>query len=395
MIRAKKNAIALTAFFIILVGIGEFTDWLPLGRLWKQSQVHTVQDCRVNLLTTPDLQKIGKKITSIDRYADFKQVSKSAFFRVGTLAKKWTFYKLSNPDYQFEPVSDLNMMRPFAFVEYSVDKGKLRINVNDKLVSSLSLGSEKYTSENAQIQRTSSELGTFVVRLQDKADSVGYLADLNKPKIEWMKGLSNLTFSASDKAGQSLIVVDKKGNFLRVDIEKNAVKVRPICTYKVEFDDIKYSAKAEALILIDRAHSQLTILDARTGVKRGSLPIAKGEQVSVISGTEGAILDNKLIDLVTCVIVEELPGFCKKSIFTVDFNNKRLYYSSCELGKESQPKAAPTFLSSYDLHEMKMEAQVDLGEKSAGAEEKLKREDEVKSIFLDHMNRLIVLTVPI
>lgn len=395
MIRAKKNAIALTAFFIILVGIGEFTDWLPLGRLWKQSQMHTVQDCRVNLLTTPDLQKIGKKITTIDRYADFKQVGKSAFFRVETLGKKWTFYKLSEPDFQFEPVSDLNLMRPFSYVEFNVDKGKLRIYVNDKLVSSLSLGSEKYTNENALIKRTSSELGTFVVRLQDKADSVGYLADLNKPKIEWLKGLSNLLFSASDKAGKSLIVVDKKGNFTRADIEKNVVKVKPICIYRDEFDDIKYSAKAEALILIDRLHSQLTILDANTGVKRGSLPIAKGEQVNVISGTEGAILDNKLIDLVTAVIVEELPGFCKESIFTVDFNNKRLYYSSCELGKERQPKAAATYLSSYDLHEMKMEAQVDLGEKSAGAEEKLKREDEVKSIFLDHMNRLIVLTVPI
>jgi len=395
VIRAKKNAIALTAFFIILVGIGEFTDWLPLGRIWKQSQQNTIQDCRVNVLTTPDLLKIGKKITSIDRYADIKQVGKSAFFRVGTLAKKSAFYKLSDPNYQFEQVNDLNSMRPFALIEFIVDKNKLRINVNDKQSGSLSLGNEKFTDENTFVRRTSSVLGTFLVVHQDKDHGVAYLADLNKPELEWLEGLSNLTDSASDKAGPALIVVDKKGNFSRVDFEKKELKIKPICNYRDQIDDIKYSAKAEALIIIDRAHLQVTILDARSGAKRGSLPMDKGEQLSVISGTDGGLLDNKLIDLVTGQLVEELPGFCKKSIFTVDFINKRLYYSSCELGKESQPKAPPAYISSYDLHEMKMETQVDLGEKSSGAEEKLKREDEVKSMFLDQMNRLIVLTVPI
>lgn len=395
MIRAKKNAIALTAFFIILVGIGEFTDWLPLGRIWKQNRQNVVQDCRVNVLTTPDLQKIEKKITSIDRYAYISQIGKSAFFRVEELDKKATFVKLTEPDFKFVAVTDLSTMRPFAFVDYKIEKGKLRILVNDKLANSLDLGSDKFTDQNILIKRTNSEKGTFIVRLQDKSDSVIYLADVNKPKLDFVKGLSNIEFCASDTAGVGLIVVDRKGNFSRVDIEKDVPTSRLICTYNSQIDDIKYSAKAEALLILDRAHLKLTILDAKTGVQRGILSMSKGDAVDVISGTEGGILDNDLIDLVTAQVVEELPGFCKKSIFAVDFTNKRLYYSSCELGKESQPKASGTYMSSYDLHDMKMETQVDLGEKSAGAEEKLKRQDEVKSIFLDHMNRLIVLTVPI
>lgn len=395
MIRAKKNAIALTAFFIILVGIGEFTDWLPLGRIWKQSQQNTVQDCRVNILSTPDLQKIDKKLTSIDRYALVKQVQKSPFYRVETLDKKATYYKLTEPDFQFVAISDLNTMKPFAMVDFGVEKGKLRIYVNDKLVNSLVLGSEKQSEERTRILRTSSDVGTFIVRMQDQADSVIYLADLNKPKLDFVKGLSDIQFCASDQAGSSLILLDKKGNFLRVDIEKNAPHVKPICTFIEQLDDIKYSAKAEAILIVDRSHLQLIILDAKTGVKRGVLPMAKGASISVISGTDGGLIDNELVDLVTGEKVEELPGFCKKSLFAVDFANKRLYYSSCELGKASQPKAPPTFMSSYDLHEMKMETQVDLGEKSKGAEEKLRRVDEVKSIFLDHMNRLILLTQPI
>lgn len=395
MIRAKKNAIALTAFFIILVGIGEFTDWLPLGRIWKSRQQNAIQDCRVNILTTPDLQKIGKKMTTIDRYANVEQVGKSPFFRVQTLGKKTAFYKLTEPDYQFVQVTDLVTMQPFTLVDFIVEKGKLRISVNDKLATSLTLDWDKSTKENTLIQRTNSETAAFIVKIDDKNDSVAYLADFSKPKLELVKGLSEIQYCAGDKAGANLILVDKKGNIFRVDIEKNLARVKPVCVYNDQIDDIEYSARAEAILILDRSQLKLTILDAKTGVKRGVLPIDKGDTVNVISGTEGGLVDNELIDLVTGRVVEELPGFCKKSIFAVDFANKRLYYSSCDLGAKNQSKAPPTYVSSYDLHEMKMEMQVDLGEKSAGAEEKLKREDEVKSIFLDHMNRLIILTVPI
>ncbi|MCW5822665.1 MAG: hypothetical protein KIT34_07655 [Cyanobacteria bacterium TGS_CYA1] len=395
MIRAKKNAIALTAFFIILVGIGEFTDWLPLGRVWKSKQQNAVQDCRVNILTTPDLQKVDKKITTIDRYANVEQVGKSAFFRVETLGKKTAFYKLTEPDYQFVQVADLVSMQPFALIEFKIEKGKLKISVNDKLATSLPLDWDKSTVENTLIQRTNSETAAFIVKMDDKSDSVAYLADLNKPRLELVKGLSDLQFCAGDNAGANLIAVDKKGNVFRVEIEKNLARVKPVCIYNDQIDDIKYSAKAEALLILDRTQLKLTVLDARTGIKRGILSFEKGDIVNVISGTEGGLVDNELIDLVTGQVVEELPGFCKKSIFAVDFANKRLYYSSCDLGSKNPAKAPPTYIASYDLHEMKMETQVDLGEKSAGAEEKLKREDEVKSIFLDHMNRLIILTVPI
>lgn len=394
MIRAKKNAVALTAFFIILVGIGEFTDWLPLGRIWKNSKKSFVQDCRVNILSTPDLQKLSKKITDIDRYADFKQIAKSSYFRVGTLGKKSLYYKLNNTSLEFESITDLSLIKPYSFLEFLLEKGKLKILLNDKLFSAIPLGFEIEEKDKVDKHRLNSDSCLFLVRTQEAKGAVFFLPNINSTVLTAVEGMGIVAQSASDPLGSSLLLMGKDGLIRRLDAGPKGVNKSLVGTYSGRIDEVKYSAKAEALLVFDDSSDNLTVVDAKTGTRRGILPVKKGEDVRVLFGTEGAVIGDKLADLKTATIVEELEGFCPKSQFVIDFDNKKMYFSSCEESKD-KAKQNPSFVSSYDLHEMKLESQVDLGEKSAGEAEKLSRTDEVKSIFLDDFGRLIVLTVPI
>ncbi len=340
-------------------------------------------------------------MTTIDRYADFKQVQNSDYFRVGTLGKKSIYYKLQDSDFQFQELSDLSLMNPYVFPDFLVEKGKLKILFNDKAVSNISLGvrfqsSEKETDENVQIHQLNS--GNFLILEKREKGEVKllFLPGLNSQTIVIpIEGAVDVSFTASDSTGSTFLFIDKNGLIQRLDLINKNLKKTVVGSYKENIDDIKYSAKAEALIIVDRKKWSMSVIDAKSGALRGVLPLKKGEQINLLNGTQGALINNKLVDLVTAQVADQLEGFCPKSEYVIDFTNKKLYYSSCEAGKEDSPKANPTYLSGYDLHEMKLESQVNLGEKSVSETEKLTRTDEVKSLFLDNLGRLIVLTVPI
>jgi hypothetical protein len=92
-------------------------------------------------------------------------------------------------------------------------------------------------------------------------------------------------------------------------------------------------------------------------------------------------------------VVDTLYGYGPQSVFTVDFNNKKLYYSTDQKGG-NQPDSTYMSINVYDLHEVEFQFQITLAARSLVADQTVERQDDIKHLFVNREGRLIALSAP-
>lgn len=433
--RGRMSLAVIAVFFMFLVVAGEvlqFTDLLGVNGITRGD----VPKYRLHVLNIPMLEKVLIKPTTINVTAEMDQLGTSDVFRAHDDNSHHAYFRM-NQNYDFENIEPLSTgafpLSPDAPPHYGFDfqKGKTVIERNDKYFTELTFpngGGDPELRESSIINYGRSAV-TYVKR--NITDTCIYIERLASPTAKIVAGVTSVLAATGDPYGQQFFALTappkgKPSDPLMYLVGVNFDKLQPDGNYrKVTFDvpiktsdtRLHHSSLSRSLTIIDA--DELRIIDASDGKLRAHYRLVektgnsgspqdkhKNEQVdqngkhesalntvpkfTIIPGVPAAIFGSKLIDLRSGEVVDTLDGYGKNSVFTVDFINKKLYYSTCEDDDEQKPTMN---VAIYDLHEIKLDFQVTLASRIIVGDEAIERDDGIKNLFIRN-GKLIALSGP-
>jgi|AGTN01.1.fsa_nt_gi hypothetical protein len=430
--RGRMSLAVIAVFFMFLIVAGEvlqFTDLLGVNGITRGD----VAKYRLHVLNIPMLEKVLIKPTTVNVTAEMDQLGTSDVFRAHDDNGHHAYFRM-NQNYDFENIEPVSTgafpLSPDAPPHYDFDfqQGKTVIERNDRYFTELNFpngGGDPKARESSIINYGRSAV-TYVKR--NITDTCIYLERLSSPTAQIVPGVTSVLQATADPYGQQFFALtappkSKLSDPLMYLVGVNFDKKEADGNYrKVTFDvplttsDIRlhHSSVSRSLTIIDADH--LRIIDASDGKLRADYQLvdkkgsAKTEEKSkqvdqndkkesaldtvpkftIIPGVPAAIFGNKLIDLRSGEVVDTLDGYGKNSVFTVDFINKKLYYSTCDDDDEQKPTMN---VAIYDLHEIKLDFQVTLAGRIIVGDEAIERDDGIKNLFIRN-GKLIALSGP-
>lgn len=439
--RGRMSLAVIAVFFMFLVVAGEFlqlTDLLGVNGITRGD----VAKYRLHVLNVPTLEKVLIKPTSVNVTAVMDQLGTSDVFRAHDDNDHHRYFRI-NQNYEFETVEPLSTgafpLSPDAppFYDFEFQRGKTIIERNDKYFNELTFpnGGGDPNARQACIINYGRSAVNFVKR--NITDTCIFIERLANPSAKIIPGLTSILEATGDPYGKQFFALtappkSKPSDPLMSLVGVNFDSKEPDGNFrKVTFDvpietsdtRLHHSSLSTSLTIVDA--DRLRIIDASSGKLRAQYQLVdkkegstgrqnKPESVTdeknrkdnksgqkdsaldtiprftIIPGVPAAIFGNKLIDLRSGEVVDTLDGYGRNSVFTVDFVNKKLYYSTCEDDDEQKPTMN---IAIYDLHEVKLDLQVTLASRIMVADEAIERDDGIKNLFI-RGGKLIALSGP-
>lgn len=410
-----RVGIAIAGFLFLLLVVA--MELSPLQDLLGGDAITRsgVPKFRIHILSTPILDKLENKLTTLNSSVDIEQLSGSDYFYVDGGHGHHAYFKLT-PGHDFERAGKMagdSKDRVELPPEMPVDvrlgdiEGKTVLLKNDSLL--VDLPADCTTGKLAVFNKNKSALLA-------SESSIHLIADLDKPSLETIDCRDKIVDLAVDREGTRIFVLVKKADDADKKSEqgRRTLKVIDMETKPDSIEDLKipvsfhsrifYNHASLALLILDR--EKIRILDARDGSVRlirnfSKEPPLEEKDVVVLSGVPAAILKEAILDLrPPCEEVGTLIGFGSQSRYVIDFRNKRFYYSGhperdqLRKGQRDQQEDAAMSIASYDLNKLALEKQVKLAGRSASEESTRARLDFVKAMFLDRDGNLVALSAP-
>ena len=414
--RAKAGIILATLFFLGLILFGELAplgDFLPVNGITREG----VEKYRIHVLSTPGLDKVLSKETSLNVTAriDGFKADKNLFRLDG--GYDFFAYSRLNAEWDFEDAEP----KPGAKgIHYSVVKkakgekdGKSKnewvLKKNDIEVGTIDGASSESFDAEKPPSVTPLFNGKFLLLTSgdEPVRTKSVIKDPDDPALTPLHFGGEVENIYTDREGAKIFAKVKESEGTGINTSTFSYALRYVdLDSQIEpksFDipltkaaKVCYNAKANAIAVLDP--EKLRILDAGSGrpreiiypeklfkKKRKELPL---DMVS-LTGVPALLLNDTLIDLRDGSIVDSLPGFTAKSLYVVDFKNKTLYYSPMDKDGENTMNIAI-----YDLHNLSLEKQIQLGTKNSLEAERKERQDNLRYLFIDSKGFLIALSAP-
>lgn len=366
---------------------------------------------RIHILSTPVLDKLENKLTTLNSAVDIEQLSGSDYFFVDGGHGHHAYFRLT-AGHDFERAGKM------------AGGSNEHVELPEDMPVDVRLGDED--GKPVLLEKDSplidlpaeSKAGRLAVFNKGKSallageSSIHLIADLDKPSLETIDCRDKIVDLAVDREGSRLFVLVKKADDAGKKSEQGRRTLKVIDLESPDPDkleDLKipvsfhsrifYNHAALALLILDE--EKIRILDAQDGSVRlirnfSKEPPLEEKDVVVLSGVPAAILKEAIIDLrPPCEEVGTLIGFGSQSRYVIDFRNKRFYYSGqSENNQKDQKDDASMSIASYDLNKLTLEKQVKLAGRSASEESTRARLDFVKALFLDRDGNLVALSAP-
>ncbi|MCA9803699.1 MAG: hypothetical protein KC777_17125 [Cyanobacteria bacterium HKST-UBA02] len=395
--------------FLLLVFVMELS---PLQDLFGGDAITRsgVAKFRIHILSTPVLDKLENKLTSLNSTVDIEQLSGSDYFYVDGGHGHHAYFKLT-AGHDFERAGKMAGSSN-EHVELPPDM-PVDIRLGDEDGKPVLLKNDSPLLELPE----SSKNGKFAVFNKEKSalvaseSSIHLIADLDKPSLKTIDCRDKIVDLSVDREGARIFVLVKKADnagkkseqgrrtLKVIDLESNPDKIEDLKIPVSFHSRIFYNHASLALLILDK--EKIRILDAQDGSVRlirnfTKEPPLEEQDVVVLSGVPAAILKEAVVDLrPPCEEVGTLIGFGSQSRYVIDFRNKRFYYSGqIERDQKDQKEDAAMSIASYDLNKLTLEKQVKLAGRSASEESTRPRLDFVKAMFLDKDGNLVALSAP-
>ncbi len=457
-ITRTRLSIAIAALlFLALVLIGEFT---PLGDLIPANGITRtdVAKYRTHVLSTPALEKIENKISTLNVTATLEQLGNSNVFRAHDEHGHCAYFRLNN-QFDFEeiktqakgelPAPDANTPSYYAV---KPSNNGVAILKNDAEIAAISKQeidqafAQAASGDNDQgdkrLEFDSNDCQTFIINYGKSAvvyskgkngPSCFFIADLSQPKVAAVPQLRNIVRASADRYGkQFFVLTDPSGGsqssttlkLIGVNFDSQKPGIAKFDIPASMDTRLFHCAPAGSLALVDK--EKLSVIDSSKGrslavhyfrdliasasQKQGNPAgttgggsengpggtssfgtTSDGAGPIILPGVPAAIFGGDLIDMRSGEIVDNLYGFSSSSVFAVDYNNKKMYYSAQQTGSKD---AALMSVNVYDLHEVNFQFQVTLGSRSIVKDEALERHDYIKQLFVSQDGKLIALSAP-
>lgn len=406
--RAKAGIVFATLFFLALILFGEIAplgDFMPTNGITRTG----VDKYRIHILSTPGLDKVLSKETDLNVTAKVENFrSDSRLCRLNGGYDFYSYRKLT-PEWEFvEEEPEQN----WAPLQYSLTTNEEK---KELLLSKNNLEGKVISGNSTALLEKAKSLSVIPLKVdkyllifegEKPMESAYFIRDPEKPELEEVNFKTPVEELYFDKEGSRVFARtrDNEGTGINtstypyrisaIDLEEKPLALKALNLPLSKEATVSYNAKADALSILDP--EKLRIVEASSGQVRKILYIDKllkekepTTNMVSISGVPALFLNDKLIDLRDGSIVDSLPGFSRKSIRVVDFKNKYLYYSPTNKEGETSMDIAI-----YDLHNLSLEKQIQLGTKNSIEAERKERQDSLKYLFIDDQGYLIALSAP-
>lgn len=322
--------IATAIFFALLL----FTELSPIGDFLTKDGItrDDVAKYRIHILSTPELNKVNSKDTSLNITAELNQLGNSNYFRASggddffayfKLGNKWDFDKLE--PHQLK--QQYNQLKPIYSLKYL--DGTLFLQKLDQNFRAIELRDSKI--DNPKITVFNNNKSAILTWVNDNTQVISLLKDITSSPLEYLNFQGYVEDLVLDKFGKRVYAItleDKSSNnasISYVEASNSSVEPAKLDTVLSNVSKVGYSSLANTICILDK--TRLRILNAQTGASKNILylknlfsnsdKIKDGTKLNfkVLDKVPAAFLEDHLIDLRDGFIVDILPGLSEK-VFT-------------------------------------------------------------------------------
>lgn len=419
LISRSRVGLAVAALvFLVIILVGEFT---PIGQLLQFGS----NKLRIHILSTPILDKMKTEQTVIDVSDRVQQIPYSNLLRVDNRGRH-TYYVMSDKWELHEVVPEANGEMPpegrtlVPYISFSettdhVDELRYDVVIGPLTGFTVGAGTDFDFEHNPPLIINYGNSAVLYRRGKTRVPipDLAYVADFNQKVAVVVPEVGNIEKVAADRFGKQFFAItsDSDTDELRL-VGVNFDAPKPIV---VNFEtpvnkdtQLYHCGPAAAVVLLDQ--EKLRIIGATDGkviathyhkdflrnLNVKNSPFKSWEEeippFQIVPGVPAAIFADKLIDLRDGELADTLYDFGPKSVIAVDFNNKKLYYSTFDQGGRKMD----TYMSInvFDLHEVVFQNQITLGTRNLVEDDALEREDNIEQLFLGQFNQLVALSAP-
>ncbi len=417
--RGRLGIAVAAVIFLLIVIVGELT---PLGQLLNP----LTEKLRIHVLSTPNLDKLKTQQTVLDVSDRVQQIPNSNVLRVDNrtgqhhyfvINDKWDLREIAPNASGDMPPEGVTAVPYITFQEASDHVDLLKFDVVTGPLTGFTVGARTDFDFEKNPPLIINYGNSAVLYRRGKTHvpipDLAYVPDFNQKVAIVVPEISDIEKVAADRFGKQFFAItsDADTDELRL-VGVNFDAPKPLV---VTFDtpvnkdtQLFHCGPAATLVLIDQ--EKLRIVSARDGkaiathyhkdflhnLNGKNSPFKSWEEelppFQIVPGVPAAIFADKLIDLRDGELADTLYDFGPKSVIAVDFNNKKLYYSTFDQGGRKMDSYMS--INVFDLHEVVFQYQITLGTRNLVEDDALEREDNIEQMFLGQFNQLVALSAP-